>query len=70
MRDQKTKALQLIAEGGCERVTRSGWCGDGVEDWSPYAEYLDDRWCNSCIAQAGLDGTLPMPTVCIEVTTA
>jgi hypothetical protein len=64
MRDQKTEALRLIATG-CERVTR-GWCGDGVEDWTPYAAYMNDRWCYSCIAKAALEGTLPRKMVCIE----
>lgn len=65
MRNQMEEALRLIAKDGCERVT-SGWCGDGVEDWSPYAQYGDDKWCQACIARSGLDGSLPQRPICID----
>ena len=57
MEESMRKALELIASG-CERST-SGWCGDEVENWSPYAKWADDMWCAPCIAKAGLEGKLP-----------
>lgn len=65
MRDQKTEALRLISEGGCENLT-SGWCGEEGEERTPYAKYTSERWCNPCIARAGMEGCLPLPLICIE----
>lgn len=56
--DQMEAALRLIG-GSCERFTR-GRCSD-EPNLSPYAQYGADRWCDACIACAGLDGTLPPP---------
>ncbi len=53
---QMEAALRLIG-GDCERLTR-GRCPD-EPNWSPYAAYTADRWCDPCIARAGLAGTLP-----------
>ncbi len=53
---QMEAALRLIG-GDCERLTR-GLCPD-EPNWSPYCEYTADRWCDPCIARAGLAGTLP-----------
>jgi hypothetical protein len=59
MRDRTTKsippwyALQLLAGGGCERLT-AGACGDGPQ-YEADAPYGADRWCDACIAQAGVN---------------
>jgi hypothetical protein len=46
-------ALQLIAGDGCERLSR-GACGDDAQ-YEPDAPYGADRWCDACIAQAGVN---------------
>lgn len=55
----------------CERTTRplphGCWDHGGL---SPYATYSNDRWCNSCIAYAALNGTLPKPEVQIDISSA
>lgn len=53
--------------GVCSRITTPlpAGCWDRI-DRSPYALYGDQRWCDACIAYAGLNGTLPRPTVVIE----
>ncbi len=56
--DQMAAALRLIG-GDCERFTR-GLCSDEPH-LSPYAQYGAARWCDPCIARAGLAGTLPDP---------
>lgn len=66
IKDQKTKALFLISEMGCERLWE-GWCGERKNNWNPYAEDDEKKWCNPCIARAALAGNLPNPIVCIEV---
>jgi hypothetical protein len=53
---QMEAALRLIG-GDCERFTQ-GLCSDEPK-YSPYCEYTADRWCDPCIARAGLAGTLP-----------
>lgn len=52
----------------CERTTQPlphGCWDDGRR--SPYAAYSDDRWCDSCIAYAALNGTLPRPVITIDI---
>lgn len=58
------RGLRLIAEDGCDRLT-SGWCGE-QDHWSPYARYMEGRWCLSCVARATLAGELPRRPVVIE----
>ncbi len=50
------RALRLIGDD-CEKFT-SGLCLD-EPNLSPYATYTAGRWCDPCIARAGLAGTLP-----------
>ncbi len=59
--DQMEAALRLIAGAGCENYT-GGFDCMGNPDRSPYAEYTAGRWCDACIARAGLAGTLPEET--------
>jgi hypothetical protein len=54
------RALRLIATG-CATYTDTWTCRTDPAR-SPYAKYTADRWCDPCIAQAGLDGTLPEET--------
>ena len=53
---QMEAALRLIG-GDCAIYTR-GLCSDGPPR-SPYAKYGAERWCDPCIARAGLAGMLP-----------
>ena len=47
-------ALGLIDGGRCERVTGEGHrCGEHSR-WSRDAKFHDDRWCDSCIANAAI----------------
>lgn len=48
------KALELIDDGGCERLTGGGYRCQAEPAWSPDAEFTNDRWCDSCIASAAL----------------
>jgi hypothetical protein len=51
----------------CERSTNPLPYGCWKESiWSPYARYGAERWCNSCIAYAALNGFLPKPVLTIE----
>lgn len=54
--DQMETALRLIG-GDCKRSTR-GLCPDDP-NLGPYAVVGAYRWCDPCIARAGLAGTLP-----------
>ena len=47
-------ALQIIAEGGCERLT-SGPGSCWRQPWSPLARYGADCWCAACIALKALE---------------
>lgn len=48
-------ALRLIAEGGCTNYKGGGDCP--ASGRTPIARYSADRWCNACIARAGLDAS-------------
>lgn len=52
------RALSLIESDGCERTTNRGTYCWTRRDWSPTARYTADKWCDSCIAAAGLRGEL------------
>ncbi len=56
---QMEAALRLIG-GDCENFTQ-GLCSDEGQGRSPYATYTAGRWCDPCIARAGLAATLPDP---------
>ena len=64
-------ALRLIGKTldgrMCERSTAPLPYGCWEEDGrSPYALYSDERWCDACIAYAGLNRFLPRPVLTIE----
>lgn len=52
------RALSIIEFGGCERTTQRGTYCWTRADWSPECHYTVDKWCDSCIAAAGLRGAL------------
>lgn len=53
-RRQARAALRDIADGECENYTRPPYCRDERSGRTRDAKYAADRWCNTCIAHAGL----------------
>ena len=58
--DGYRRALRLIANGQeCENYTSTHTCRDEGSGRTPKAVFTANRWCDTCIANAALEGTLP-----------
>lgn len=42
----------------CENYTGAGTCRSMVSHRTPDADFTADRWCDSCIITAAMEGTL------------